>query len=58
MANIGHVELGIAEILNDCTLTVRVKGVGKWRVRVWMAKQLIKLAGSITQFGSTVIEED
>ena len=57
MANLGNIKLGIPEVLHDCTLTVRLKGIARWRVRLWMAKKLIELAGRIAQFGHTVIEE-
>ncbi len=41
------VELDCAEVMKQCKLSIRVTGVDKARFRIWVASQLIILAGWI-----------
>lgn len=42
------------DIAPQITMTIRLVGVKKWYVRLWIAKQLIKLAALIMNVGIKV----
>ena len=54
MANLGEVQVPIAAAAKGITVRVRVTGVGRWRVRLWVALKLIRLATWIAGMGLEV----
>lgn len=47
----------VNNLAQDITLTITITGMGKYKVRLWMARQLIKLASWICGFGILIIKE-
>ena len=45
-----YVELSTKELVGEVTVTVKVKRYAEWRIRLWVAMQLIKLAAWVGWF--------
>ena len=51
MASLRPVDVPIQPLMRKVTLVVNVTGVRTWKVRMWCAMCLIKLAARIAGFG-------
>jgi hypothetical protein len=48
----------IAPVIKQHTITVKVKGIGMFRARLWLAVQVIRLGVWVSGFGCEVIANE
>lgn len=46
-----HVEMSMSNAMRHATLTVRMTGMRRFRVRMWVAMQLVRLAAFVMNCG-------
>ncbi len=47
MEYIEHVELDTKQLANKVTVSVKLKNINQWRVRIWIGTRLMRLAALI-----------
>jgi len=40
-------EIPISKIVSQCTMTIKIKGMKRWRIRLWLGAQIFKIAAFI-----------
>jgi hypothetical protein len=51
MASVGTYTVEASDLLRSHTISVRVKGMGRARVRLWLCVQIIRLAAFVGGLG-------
>ena len=41
----------VNKITKDLVMTIKITGMGRWKCRLWMGRQLIKLAALLMEVG-------
>lgn len=51
------VSVKVSRVMKDVTITLYIKGLSVWKIRIWIAIKIMKMASWIGGFGLELIEE-